>query len=123
MTLPKRLQERRDELKVEYRKFQYDNEGYISEDEVHGYGCGFNACFDELKPLIERASSLRIIKSFGENMTINQLAKDICGLEQGKQEVNIAQVKEVLACLAVIMAECPLETMECLAKYAQKYED
>lgn len=45
-------------------------------------------------------------------MNLNTLAREISRLEGRKVEVNIAQIKEVLRSLAVILAE--LETDEAL---------
>ena len=35
-------------------------------------------------------------------MNMNTLAQDIAKLESGKKELSIAQIKEVLKCLAII---------------------
>jgi len=34
----------------------------------------------------------------------NELAAEICKLEEGKVEVNIAQVKEIMSCLKQILS-------------------
>jgi hypothetical protein len=36
-------------------------------------------------------------------MNLNQLAESICKLEDGKKEVNIAQVKDCIAALGTIL--------------------
>lgn len=38
-------------------------------------------------------------------MDENELAAEVCKLEEGKVEVNIAQVKEILSCLKQLLAE------------------
>jgi hypothetical protein len=43
-------------------------------------------------------------------MNLNQLAKQICALEGGKQNLSIAQVKEVLKCLGLILEESSVES-------------
>lgn len=40
-------------------------------------------------------------------MNLNQLASEICRREGKKKQVNIAQVKEVLAVLGEILSEAP----------------
>lgn len=39
------------------------------------------------------------IHNLGDGMTLNDFAKQICEMEKGKAEVNIAQVKEILRCI------------------------
>lgn len=38
-------------------------------------------------------------------MTINDFAKELCELETGKEEVNIAQVKEILKLINMMLNE------------------
>jgi hypothetical protein len=53
-------------------------------------------------------------------MNMNDLAKMICDLEGKKKPVTVAQVKEVLGCLAQIMKQHPAEVQTLLWKYASK---
>ena len=50
-----------------------------------------------------------------ENM--NELAARLTKMESGDQELSIAQVKEVLACLKAEVKAHPLDTMAVLNKY------
>ena len=51
-------------------------------------------------------------------MNLNNLAKEITLMETGKKEVNIAQVKEVMRLLFIVLAEIePLELFKLLKKY------
>lgn len=50
-------------------------------------------------------------------MNLNELAREVCSIEEGEMNLSIAQVKEVLHCLGVILAELPsLEALELCAK-------
>lgn len=50
-------------------------------------------------------------------MNLNRLAKELCALETGKQEVNIAQMKEIIRCLGEILREmAPLEAIDLIRR-------
>lgn len=53
-------------------------------------------------------------------MNLNDLAKEVCKLEKGKKEVNIAQVKEVIRCLCVVIGRDPIGVTQLLLKRAVK---
>lgn len=55
-------------------------------------------------------------------MTMNELALHLCAEETGKQEVNIAQMKQILKILAVNVYENP-EVLMLLMKHGKKISD
>lgn len=55
-------------------------------------------------------------------MNMNELAQELCGMERGAKEVSIAQMKEILRCLALMIIDDPLEIIGLLVKYAKKVE-
>ena len=50
---------------------------------------------------------------------MNELAERLTKMESGEKELNIADVKEVLACLKNEMKHHPLRTMKLLAEYSE----
>lgn len=51
-------------------------------------------------------------------MNLNKIAVEIAEAESGKQEVNIAQIKEIMKCFLVILAdEEPVEVLKLLKRY------
>lgn len=50
-------------------------------------------------------------------MNLNQLAQEVAMIEGKKVPVNIAQIKEILKCLGVVLSD--LETSEALALMAR----
>lgn len=49
-------------------------------------------------------------------MNMNQLAKKIASLEEKKSQVNIAQIKEILSCLARLIVDEPEALLALLKK-------
>lgn len=41
-------------------------------------------------------------------MNLNDLAREVSVLEKGKKELSIAEIKEVIKCICIIMAKNPL---------------
>lgn len=52
-------------------------------------------------------------------MNIQQLSQLVCSKEKGKSEVNIAQTKEIIKIIAIIMYENP-ELVEKLLSYGKR---
>lgn len=55
-------------------------------------------------------------------MNLNELARELCELEDGKEQINIAQVKEILCCLIFLLADTEngLSVLNALLKAAEK---
>lgn len=51
---------------------------------------------------------------------MNEMACELCHLEKGKEEISVAQMKQVLKKLAWMLKRNPLEMMSLLLKYAGK---
>ena len=56
MTLPKKLADRRDELALEYSK---PEPHYEAQTTRATYRAGYNACYTELKPLIDKLEDIQ----------------------------------------------------------------
>jgi len=54
-------------------------------------------------------------------MDMNELAKEVCLMEGGAQSLTIAQVKEVLKCVAIIMVSRP-EVIASLINNGEKHK-